>query len=197
MTETTKETYYREVLSQFLRESRLHQRVLACLRTAFPQGWITAGAIRNSVWDMLSGIKEPPLCNDLDVIYFDPHDTRQKTEREIEIRLQQQLPDESQAHAPLQRPQTIRIQDTTGQEELEDALAVTRFFRRRENRAGTRIFLTAAGNMNDTGFCYNYPKGLIKDKIYGSLPPPHIRNFLSDPSLGWPVNHHCIHCPLL
>ncbi|WP_020590816.1 nucleotidyltransferase family protein [Kiloniella laminariae] len=94
MTKTTEEeARYREILLQHLRESQLHRQVLECLHIVFPQGWVAAGAIRNSVWDALSGIEESPLCNDLDVIYFSPQDTRQKTEREIENRLQQQLPE--------------------------------------------------------------------------------------------------------
>ncbi|MFD2204524.1 nucleotidyltransferase family protein [Kiloniella antarctica] len=53
-----------------------------------PDCWVAAGFIRNFIWDRLSSIKLSPVMNDIDVIYFDPKDTRQKTEQEIEKFLQ-------------------------------------------------------------------------------------------------------------
>lgn len=53
-----------------------------------PDCWIAAGFIRNFIWDQLSGIDVTPVKSDIDVIYFDPKDTRQKTEQKVEEFLQ-------------------------------------------------------------------------------------------------------------
>ncbi len=58
-----------------------------------PDCWIAAGLIRNSYWDHLHKVKRPPLKSDIDVIYFDPKDTRQKTEQVYEEKLKSEAPE--------------------------------------------------------------------------------------------------------
>ncbi|WP_053005599.1 nucleotidyltransferase family protein [Kiloniella spongiae] len=57
-----------------------------------PDCWIAAGLIRNSFWDHLHHLTIPPLKSDIDVIYFDPRDTRQRTEQIYEEKLRSVAP---------------------------------------------------------------------------------------------------------
>lgn len=52
--------------------------------------WICAGVLRNKVWDTVS--KKSTAINDIDVIYFDPTDTSWATEKALEIKLRNSLP---------------------------------------------------------------------------------------------------------
>jgi hypothetical protein len=51
---------------------------------AAPDWLIGAGAIRRLVWDCLHGVAEPPLPDDIDLVFFDPASLR--PEREDEVR---------------------------------------------------------------------------------------------------------------
>lgn len=53
-----------------------------------PDGWIGAGFIRNNVWDVLHGREiDVSRLNDVDVIFFDPIDTRKNREAALERQL--------------------------------------------------------------------------------------------------------------
>ncbi|WP_026089318.1 nucleotidyltransferase family protein [Bacillus massilioanorexius] len=54
--------------------------------------WISAGLIRNKVWDVLHNIHTP--INDIDVIYFDSMDTTWETEKELEKKLEIIVPNQ-------------------------------------------------------------------------------------------------------
>ncbi len=55
---------------------------------ALPDGWIGAGFVRNAVWDALHGRRPDPYrLNDIDVVFFDPTDSRADRYRELESRL--------------------------------------------------------------------------------------------------------------
>lgn len=56
-----------------------------------PQWWIAAGYVRNYVWDHLHGYPERTPLNDVDVIYFDPNDIREDTEKRYEHQIQKKL----------------------------------------------------------------------------------------------------------
>lgn len=58
-----------------------------------PDCWITAGLIRNRVWDDLHGYQQPTALNDIDVIYFDPKHLNEAAEKSLDARLQKRLPD--------------------------------------------------------------------------------------------------------
>lgn len=55
-----------------------------------PDSWIGAGFVRNAVWDVLHG-REPDSgrSGDVDVLYFDPDDTREDRDRDLEQRLRE------------------------------------------------------------------------------------------------------------
>lgn len=58
-----------------------------------PDGWIGAGFIRNTVWDVLHGRAiDVSRLNDVDVIFFDPSDTRRERESDLQNRLREHAP---------------------------------------------------------------------------------------------------------
>jgi hypothetical protein len=57
-----------------------------------PDCWITAGAIRNRVWDHLHGFAEPTPLNDVDVIYLDPNNLDEAFEKQQDQALGKRLP---------------------------------------------------------------------------------------------------------
>ena len=54
--------------------------------------WVAAGVIRNKVWDYLHNIETE--INDIDVIYFDEFDTSIHTEKALESKLQEIMPNQ-------------------------------------------------------------------------------------------------------
>ncbi len=81
-------------LINFLQSS---EKLMACLKLVrdldLPDCWVAAGLIRNSYWDHLHDIQLPPIKSDIDVIYFDPKDTRQRTEQAYEEKLRLTAPE--------------------------------------------------------------------------------------------------------
>ena len=69
-------------------------RALCAVRSvAPPESCIGSGAIRNAVWDALHGYSEPSFLADVDVVFFDPTDLSESTEKRYERRLQDLRPD--------------------------------------------------------------------------------------------------------
>jgi hypothetical protein len=69
-----------------------HMKALEAVRALnLPDGWIAAGFVRNLVWDGLHGYPPTPL-NDVDVVYFDPADTNEPTEKTYEGKLAALMP---------------------------------------------------------------------------------------------------------
>lgn len=54
--------------------------------------WVSAGLIRNKVWDVLHNHNNP--INDIDVVYFDSADTSWETEKSLEQKLEALLPNQ-------------------------------------------------------------------------------------------------------
>ncbi|MFJ7953478.1 nucleotidyltransferase family protein [Lysinibacillus sp. NPDC096418] len=54
--------------------------------------WVSAGLIRNKVWDVLHNCKTP--INDIDVIYFDSTNTSWEAEKSLEQKLEALLPNQ-------------------------------------------------------------------------------------------------------
>ena len=57
-----------------------------------PDWWIGAGFVRSKVWDMLHGFSIRTPIDDIDVVFFDPKDTREETEKRYDARLAQLNP---------------------------------------------------------------------------------------------------------
>ena len=71
----------------------LHALLLHVEGLGLPDAWIGAGFIRNTVWDVLHGRAIDVSClNDVDVIFFDPQDTRKECEADLEHRLHARAP---------------------------------------------------------------------------------------------------------
>lgn len=67
---------------------------LTVVRDVDPECHIGAGAIRDAVWDSLSGYRGRPPVNDIDVVFFDPSDTAEERDKAIEARLKYLVPAE-------------------------------------------------------------------------------------------------------
>jgi uncharacterized protein len=65
----------------------------AVRREALPDAWITAGALRNTVWDRLHDFTERHPPGDVDVVYYDLVDPSPRRDAEIQERLESRLPD--------------------------------------------------------------------------------------------------------
>ncbi len=70
--------------------------LLEALREArglgLPDWCVGAGAVRNAVWDSLSGHTTPSALSDVDVVYFDPRDLTQERDDELASRLARSCP---------------------------------------------------------------------------------------------------------
>ncbi|WP_054943199.1 nucleotidyltransferase family protein [Paenibacillus ihuae] len=51
--------------------------------------WVCAGFVRSKVWDVQHGFNDRTPLADVDVIYFDPEDTREEVEKAWEARLRE------------------------------------------------------------------------------------------------------------
>lgn len=58
-----------------------------------PHWCIAAGYVRNYVWDVLHERQANTPLNDVDVLYYDPSDLSEETEKVYEEHLKRQLPD--------------------------------------------------------------------------------------------------------
>lgn len=65
--------------------------MMEILKTAkklnLPDWWICAGFVRSKIWDTIHGFQTRTLLPDIDVIYFDPSNMLEKTEKEYELKL--------------------------------------------------------------------------------------------------------------
>lgn len=57
-----------------------------------PDWWICAGFVRSKIWDLLHGFQEATPIDDVDVVYFDPTNIDEATEKEFERKLHRILP---------------------------------------------------------------------------------------------------------
>ena len=60
-----------------------------------PQWCLAAGFVRNLVWDRLHGHATTTPLSDVDLIYFDPHDTSSERDRCLETQLTRICPEQS------------------------------------------------------------------------------------------------------
>ncbi|WP_353437453.1 nucleotidyltransferase family protein [Staphylococcus coagulans] len=57
-----------------------------------PDWWISAGFVRNKIWDVIHDYKDRTEYNDIDVIYFDPSNLEETIEKEYENQLKKVRP---------------------------------------------------------------------------------------------------------
>jgi uncharacterized protein len=58
-----------------------------------PDWWVCAGFVRSKIWDVLHGFTERSKLADVDVVYFDPTNTDEQVEKELEEILKSEQPD--------------------------------------------------------------------------------------------------------
>lgn len=75
---------------------RASQEAMDCLEAVrsleLPDAWISAGFVRNRVWDRLHGFRRETPLNDIDLLFFDPADASREHEAAVERRLAAILP---------------------------------------------------------------------------------------------------------
>ena len=69
---------------------------MACLEAARAVGasdwYLAAGFVRNLIWDHLHSKKEATPLNDVDFVYFDPHDKTSQAEDDLRTKLTEFVP---------------------------------------------------------------------------------------------------------
>jgi hypothetical protein len=82
------------VVEQLIRSDAESMEILRAVETLNLPDWaIGAGFVRSLVWDHLHGYETRTPLTDIDVLYFDPNDTSEAIEKNIDARLQALLPD--------------------------------------------------------------------------------------------------------
>lgn len=77
-----------EELIRILKTNENLMRDLEWVRQlGLPQWCIAAGYVRNYVWDHLHGYTERTPMNDVDILYFDPSDLQEESEKNYDARL--------------------------------------------------------------------------------------------------------------
>jgi hypothetical protein len=81
---------YDELFIQLIQNNPAIMQDLTLVRELnLPDCYIAAGYVRNYIWDHLHGYPSRTPLNDIDVIYYDPKEADEETERRIESVLQQ------------------------------------------------------------------------------------------------------------
>ncbi|MEM7701830.1 MAG: nucleotidyltransferase family protein [Pseudomonadota bacterium] len=82
-----------ERVAEILRSDPLRWRLLGLVADLeLPDGWISAGFVRNAVWDALHHRSPSPPAGDVDVIWFDPEHAEPERDRDLELKLQRAEP---------------------------------------------------------------------------------------------------------
>ncbi|MBR9726851.1 nucleotidyltransferase family protein [Shewanella intestini] len=116
-----------------------------CMRTFAQLGiddWlIAAGFVRNLVWDKLHGFKAHNL-NDIDVIYYCPHDTSVAKDIHIERQLQQQ------AALPFSVKNQARMHIRNHDAPYHSCLDAMRYWPEKQTAIGVKMMLIAPKQLN-------------------------------------------------
>ncbi|TKD69400.1 nucleotidyltransferase family protein [Pseudalkalibacillus hwajinpoensis] len=82
-----------DVIMLIQNDDRMMEVIKAASKLNLPDWWICAGFVRSKIWDTLHGFENRTETPDVDVIYFDNKDTKEKMEKELEAELRRILPD--------------------------------------------------------------------------------------------------------
>ena len=83
-----------EDIIQLIEQDEWMMTILKAAKTLdLPDWWVCAGFVRAKIWDYLHGYKERTPLADIDVVYFDPADIEEQTEKRYEERLKKILPE--------------------------------------------------------------------------------------------------------
>lgn len=78
--------YRNELIEIIAKDEMLIETLTIVKNLKLKDSWVGAGRIRNKVWDVLHG-KQNLHFNDIDVVFFDPIDSSQRQEKEMEQKL--------------------------------------------------------------------------------------------------------------
>ncbi|HEX7064014.1 MAG TPA: nucleotidyltransferase family protein [Bacillales bacterium] len=82
-----------KILINMIENDRQMMKALQCVQElGLPEGCISAGMIRNFIWDAKHGYEQRTPLNDIDVLYYDPYDIREETEKAYERQLRGKAP---------------------------------------------------------------------------------------------------------
>lgn len=83
-------------------------------------GYIAAGFIRNFVWDWMHGYEKRTPLNDVDVVYYDPADVKEETEKDYDCLLREM--DTSLPWSVKNQARMHLVNDDEPYQSVEDAL---------------------------------------------------------------------------
>lgn len=79
---------YAVTIKQWIAEDSARMRALSAAASLNLPDWcLAAGFVRNLVWDKVHGFPSLTTLNDIDLIYFDPIDSSEKRDRQLEQQL--------------------------------------------------------------------------------------------------------------
>lgn len=81
-----------EVLEGIRQDSWMMEVLETAKILRLPDWWICAGFVRTKIWDARHGFEERTPLGDIDVIYFNPWDTNERVEKQLEERLHERMP---------------------------------------------------------------------------------------------------------
>lgn len=115
----------------FIKESPLLMAILSNMRNVDSRLWLGGGAIRNHIWDKLTGRATPQ--DDFDIVYFDAQNQDPSSDVALEGRIAASLPsilkisvkNQARMHLANQEPQTLSFKESIAQwPETATAIAV-------------------------------------------------------------------------
>ena len=90
-------TEYRLMRDRFVRDVLRNRHNRAILdrwpALALPQGWLVAGCLFQTVWNLRSGLAPEAQIKDYDLFYFDGNDLSKKAEQQVQRRVESVLSD--------------------------------------------------------------------------------------------------------
>lgn len=81
-----------DVIAAIAQDEWMLQMLALVQQLELPDWWISAGFVRNKVWDVLHNYSTRSPLNDVDVIYFDLKETGEIRDKRLEAKLRQQAP---------------------------------------------------------------------------------------------------------
>lgn len=81
-----------DILDAIKTDAEMMAVIRTAMRLELPDGWVCAGFVRSKVWDIQHRFGQRCALPDVDVIYYDPQDTRESKEKVYEAKLREWMP---------------------------------------------------------------------------------------------------------
>ncbi|PZD94596.1 hypothetical protein DNH61_16665 [Paenibacillus sambharensis] len=82
-----------ELIKRIEEDEWMMEALRAAASLRLPDWWICAGFVRSKIWDVQLGCPSRTPLPDVDVIYYDPSDTDEAVEKQLEAKLRANNPD--------------------------------------------------------------------------------------------------------